>query len=119
MTKGKTVINKIITKALNPVILTPNKTFAKRTLSVTIAIERPKDRAILSITFICLKKIRVQANPGNKNTNMKPIIALIKGTLSRIGRANPNSSLIGDNQSIINDVHYKQGTPFNLMGNSF
>jgi hypothetical protein len=52
------------------------------------------------MTFICLKKTSVQAKPGKKNTIMNPSIALMTGKRSRKGKAKPNSSLIGDNQSI-------------------
>jgi len=72
----------IISKELNPVILTPTRLRA-RMLSVTTAIESPTERATLSTAFICRKKTSVQAKPGRRNSNVKPRIALGMGTDSR------------------------------------
>ena len=91
----------IVRTELSPVILSPPSLFAKRRLSVTTTIDNAKDRVTLSKTFICLKKTRVQAKPGRKNTTMKPSIALITGNRSRNGKTNPKSSLIGDSQSTL------------------
>lgn len=44
-----TVIKIIVISALAPVILIPNITFRARTLSVTIAMDRPIERTTLSI----------------------------------------------------------------------
>ena len=93
-----------ITRAeLNPVILVPNSAFSEKRLSVTIAMDNPKERATRSRTFIDLplKNTRVQVKPGRKNTRVNPRIALMIGTCSRKGRKKPNSSLIGDNQSTL------------------
>ena len=68
-------------------------------VSVTTAIDSPKERTTLSTTFIRLKKTNVQAKPGKKNTSMKPKAALMMGTLSRKGRAKAKILLIGDSQS--------------------
>ena len=57
---------------------------------VTMALDSPTDKAILSMIFNCLNKTRVQANPGRKKKSMNPKIALTVGTLSRKGRINPN-----------------------------
>ena len=65
--------------------------FKTRMLSVTTAIDKPKERAILSRTFTCLKKTRVQAKPGIKNTKMKPRIPLMTGKDS----TKEKNSLIG------------------------
>lgn len=86
---------------LNPVILIPASLFREKRLSVTIAMDVPKERAILSRTFICLKKTKVQVKPGRKNTRMNPSIALRMDKRSRMGKANPKSSLIGDSQSTL------------------
>jgi len=96
------MVTTIITKTeLNPVILIPINIFREKILSVTTAIDSPKERTILSMTFICLKKTNVQAKPGTKNTSMKPRAALIMGTLLRKGRAKAKISLIGDSQSTL------------------
>jgi len=94
------VITIIISRELRPVILTPINTFRTRMLSVTNAMDRPKERAILSMIFTCLKKTSVQAKPGRKKTSIKPRIALMAGNFSRKGKINSNICLIGDNQSI-------------------
>lgn len=62
-------------------------------LSVTAAIDRPKERAILSMMLARLKKTSVQAKPGKKNTSMNPRIALRVGRRSRKGKVNSNSWL--------------------------
>jgi len=95
------VIAAIIRTELNPVILIPISLFRARILSVTVAIDKPKERASLSIIFICLplKNTSVQAKPGRKNTSTNPNIALMMGNLSRKGRANSMISLTGDSQS--------------------
>jgi hypothetical protein len=95
------VTTMIIRTELKPVILATLNPVTKRRLRVTTTIESAKERRSLSKTLICLKKIRVQAKPGRKNTNMKPSIALMAGTRSRKGKTNPNSSLIGDSQSTL------------------
>ena len=89
----------IIRTELNPITLAPVSLVTKRRISVTTTIDSAKDRRILSKTFICLKKTRVQAKPGRKNTKMKPSIALMTGKRSRNGETDPKSYLIGDNQS--------------------
>jgi hypothetical protein len=86
---------------LNPVILTPISLFTEKRLSVTITMDNPKERTTISMTFIRLKKTSVQVNPGKKNTNMNPSIALMMGKRSRMGKANPKSSLIGVSQSML------------------
>ena len=94
------MVTAIITRTeLNPVILIPISIFRRKILSVTTAMDSPKERAILSMIFICLKKTKVQTKPGTKNTNMNPTTALIVEKGSRGRRANLNSSLIGDGQS--------------------
>jgi hypothetical protein len=99
MATGK-IVTTIITRAeLNPVILIPNTRLAKKTLSVTTAMDNTNERATLAMTFICLKKTSVQAKPGRKNTNMNPKIALTMGKRSRRGKTNLTSSLIGFSQS--------------------
>ena len=90
----------IISREFNPVILIPSSTFRARILNVTKAMDKPKERTILSITFTRLKKISVQAKPGIKKTRIKPRIALMAGKRSRKGRTNSNICLTGDNQSI-------------------
>ena len=94
---------RIIKTELKPVILTPISLFRARIVSVTTAIDRPKERASLSTIFICrrLKNTSVQANPGRKNTSIKLKITLTAGTLSRNGRVNPMSSLIEASQSTL------------------
>jgi len=79
---------------LNPVILIPTSRFKEIRLSVTIAIDSPKERAILSMIFICLKKTSVQVKPGRKKTSMNPRSALMIDRRSRRGKANSNSCLI-------------------------
>jgi len=69
----------IISTELKPVILMPRSLFETMMLSVTTAIDKAKDRAILSRTFICLKKTSVQIKPGMNNTRMKPRIPLSRG----------------------------------------
>jgi len=100
MATGKIVMTMITRTELNPVILIPSSVFPRRRLSVTITIDSAKERVTLSMMFIRLKKTKVQAKPGRKNTNMKLNIALMMGKLSRKGKTNPKSSLIGDSQSI-------------------
>ena len=63
-------------------------------LSVTKAIESPKERAILSMTFICLKKTSVQAKPGKTKTITDPSTALRTGKRARKGKRDSNISLI-------------------------
>jgi len=60
------VIPIIIRIEFNPVILTPISIFREKILSVTTAMDNPKERTILSMTFICLrlKNTSVQAKPG-------------------------------------------------------
>ncbi len=89
----------IIRTELNPVIITP-ALFKERMLRVTTAMDSPKERAILSMIFICLKKTSVQAKPGRKKTSTNPRSALMKDKRSRNGRANSENSLIGVNQSM-------------------
>ena len=91
----------IIRAELKPVILTPISLFRERRLSVTIAMDSPKERAILSMTLICLKNTSVQAKPGKKKTNINPKSALMMGKRSRKGRANWKSSLTGVSQSML------------------
>ena len=95
------VTTTITRRELTPVMLTASSTLRARRLSVTTAMDRPKERAILSITFICLKKTSVQAKPGRKKTRTNPRIALITGKRSKKGNTNSNICLIGDNQSMI------------------
>ncbi len=64
-------------------------------LSVTTAIDRPKDSATLSRIFTCLKKTSVQAKPGTKNTKMKPRIPLMAGKEATKDKIDPKNSLIG------------------------
>jgi len=52
-----------------------SSTLKAMTLRVTMAIDRPKERAILSITASSLKKTSVQQKPGREKTRIKPIIA--------------------------------------------
>ena len=90
----------IVSRELSPVILIPSSTFRARILSVTKAMDKPKERTILSMTFTCLKKISVQAKPGRKNTRMNPIVALRKDISSRKVRINCKICLITDSTSI-------------------
>lgn len=87
---------------LKPVILTPNNRLRAKILSVTKAIDSPKDNAILSMTLICfpLKNTKVQAKPGRKKTSINPKRALMTLKRSRKGKIKSTKSLIGDNQSI-------------------
>ena len=78
----------------------PINLFMEKMLIVMTTIDSAKEKATLSMMFICLKKTRVQANPGRKNTNRKPSIALMMGKRSRKGKMNSKSSLIGDSQSM-------------------
>jgi hypothetical protein len=93
------VITIIIRREWRAVMLTPNNTFRARMLSVTNTMDKPKERAILSIIFICWKKTIVQAKPGRKKTRINPRSALITGKRSKKGRANSKICLIGDNHS--------------------
>ena len=74
----------IIRREFKPVIIIPASTFRAKMLRVTTAIDRPKERAILSKTFIFLKKTSVQAKPGSKKTSIKPRMALMAGKPSNI-----------------------------------
>jgi len=103
----------IIKTALNPVILSPISMFREMIARVMTAIDNPKERAILSMTFICLKKTSVQAKPGRKNTNINPSIPLMMGNRSRKGRASSKNSLIGDSQSM---PYISSVSIFNLDG---
>ena len=94
------VITMIIRTELNPVILTPISLFKENMLSVTTAIDSPKERASLSMILICLKKTSVQAKPGKKKTNINPRSALMKDRRSRKGITNSKSSLIEVSQSM-------------------
>jgi len=104
----------IISRELNPVILIPSSTFKARILSVTRAMDKPKERTILSITLTRLKKISVQAKPGRKKTSINPRIALMKGKRSRKGRINSNICFTGDNQSIAYIIPFNSYTHFTL-----
>jgi len=79
---------------LNVVILSPINRFRENMLSVTKAIERPKERMILSMRLICrvLKNTKLQVKPGKKKTNINPRIALTTDTPAREGRIDLNSS---------------------------
>ncbi len=88
---GTTVIIIIIRMELNPVILILSSTFRARMLSVTRAIDKPKESTILSMIFIRLKKTSVQAKPGIKKTKINPRIARTMGMRSRKGRTKSNS----------------------------
>jgi len=93
------VIVIIISTELSQVILTSTSQFKERMPSVTTAIDRPKERTTLSRIFTCLKKMRVQAKPGRKNTNINARIALMTGKGSRVGKAKLKTPLIEDSQS--------------------
>ena len=80
----------IINIEFKPVILTPSNKCATRMVRVTMAMDSPTDKAILSMIFNCLKKTRVHANPGRKKKRINAAIALTAGTLSRKGNINPN-----------------------------
>ena len=95
----------IIRTELIPVILSP-KRLTKNTLSVTKTMERAKDRAILSRTLSCLKKKRLQANPGRKKTNTKPSITLMANKCSRNDKTNPKNSLTDDIKSALLNTFY-------------
>jgi len=82
----------IISTELKPVILTPTTIFKARMLSVTMAMESPTDRAILSSMLICRKKTSDQAKPGKKNISIRARIALRPGIDSSRGKN-------GDSQS--------------------
>lgn len=98
MTATGTTVTRMISKAaLNPLIAISRLTTSR--LSVTTTIDSPKERTTLSSTPSCPKKTRVQAKPGKKKTTANPSIALMTGRRSRKGKAKPNNSLIGDNQS--------------------
>ena len=90
----------IIRRELKPVILIPSSIFSARMLRVTTAMDRPKERAILSMRFIFLKKTRVQAKPGRKKTSVNPRSALMMGTCSKKGRVKANNCRIESNKSI-------------------
>jgi len=64
-----------------------------------MAIERPKERAVLSRGFICLplKNTSVQAKPGRKNISIKPSIALMTAKPPEAGSTEPVISLSTDN----------------------
>jgi len=94
MPTGIRVINTIIKTELTAVILIPISLFKAKMLRVTRAIDKPKDRAILSKTFICLKKTSVQAKPGRKNTKTRPRIPLMPGKDSSMEEINPKASVI-------------------------
>lgn len=101
MAMGTTVITRIIRTELNPVILIPITWFKATRLRVTTAIDNPKERAILSMIFIRLKKINVQVKPGRKKTSINPRNALIIGKRSRRGKANSNSPLIESSRTLL------------------
>ena len=81
--------------ALNPVMLTPASLSKARILRVTMAMERPKERAVLSTAFICLplKNTSVQAKPGRKNTSTKPSIALMTPKPPEAGSTDSQSTV--------------------------
>lgn len=93
------VTTMIIRRELRPVILTLNSRFRARMESVTRAMDKPKERAILSRMFTFLKKMSVQAKPGSRKTMINPRSALMTGRRSRKGRITSNICLIGDDQS--------------------
>ncbi len=101
MATGTTVIKIIIRTELSPVILIPTTWFRETRLSVTTAIDSPKERATLSIIFSCLKKTSVQVKPGRKKTSIIPRSALMIGKRSRRGKANSNSSLIESSRTLL------------------
>jgi len=90
----------IVKSELKPVILIPSKIFRENILSVTSAIDRPNDKAILSIISTFLKKTIVQAKPGKKNTKMNPIVALREDTSSRKVTRNRSICLTTEKKSV-------------------
>ena len=89
------VIAMIIRAELKPVILTPISVFRERRLSVTIAMDSPKERASLSMTFTCLKNTSVQAKPGRRKTRINARIDLMTSRPPEAGRivsSNPRKS---------------------------
>ena len=73
--------SRIADTELSPVILTPPNLFIAKIVSVTREIERPIERATLSIRLICLpsKRKSVQQKPGRKKTSRKEIASLKPG----------------------------------------
>ena len=93
------MVIKLITKReFKLAILAPSSTFKARMLSATIVMDRPKESAIPSMIFICLKKTSVQAKLGRKKITVNHGRAMMAGKRSRKGKANSNICLIGDNQ---------------------
>jgi len=60
---------------VNAVIGIFRSTLRAMTLRVTMAIDRPKERAILSMKATSLKKTSVQQKPGREKTRINPAIA--------------------------------------------
>ena len=75
----------MVRRELVPFILSPNRTCRTIMLSVTAAMDMPKERAILSMILSRVKKTKVQAKPGTKNTSINPKIALMIGRRSAQG----------------------------------
>jgi len=80
----------IMKRALVPLILILRNTFRTMMLSVTRAMDKPKESTIRSMMFTCLKKTSVQAKPGMKNTMTNPNIARRMGNRSKKGKIDPN-----------------------------
>jgi len=90
-TKAITVITIMVRRELVPLILSPNSKCRAIMLSVTTAMDMPKERATLSRILKRLKKTNVQAKPGTKNTSINPRIALMVGRRSAKGITDSNS----------------------------
>lgn len=100
---------RIVRTALNPVMLTPNSLFKARMLKDTVAIERSKERAVLSTAFFCLplKNTSILAKPGIKNISVKPSIALMAAKPPETDNTEPtisSSAMIGFAIGIISSL---------------
>jgi hypothetical protein len=84
----------MVRRELVPLILSPNSKCRAIMLSVTTAMDMPKERAILSRILKRLKKTNVQAKPGTKNTSINPRIALMVGRRSAQGITELSSSML-------------------------
>ncbi len=83
----------MVISEVEPVIFMPKRTCNTRTPSVTMAIDSPIERTILSMTLTLLKKTNVQAKPGRKKTTTNPIIPRSTGNCWAKGTAKSRSSL--------------------------
>ncbi len=105
MVSGIAVIAMITMRLLNRVILIPKTIFKNMIMSVTRAIDKPMDKAILSTIFKFLKNTSDQAKPGRKKTSRNPPIPLRTARNDKRGEAIPNRLLKSSRRELRNSIY--------------